>query len=722
MRWIGALLVAAFWALALAGHATAGETVTTENVEASLISEVRAIKPGSTFTVALRQKIREGWHTYWSNPGDSGEPTTIDWTLPQGFKAGPIQWPHPVRLPFGPLVNFGYSNEVLLLVDIKAPADLLPGTQVTLRADAGWLVCEEICIPEEGALDITLPVTDGTSLKDSRWAAAFATTRAAMPRPTSWVASYGIINGQLGIFVVAPEVGRATMEEAAFFPHKGGVIRNAAEQRVEPRADGILLWTEPGSSLKAGGPLSGSRFGGVLVLRARGSQSAEAFEVTAAEGPIPVRALSSDALGTDGGETARIGLAFALLYAFLGGLILNVMPCVLPVLSIKALAFVSKSGKEMGAARIEALIYTAGVILSFVAIAATLILLREVGAEIGWGFQLQSPLVVALLASLFLLIGLNFQGVFEIGGSFQNTGQGLAAQSGSLGAFFTGVLAVVVATPCTVPFMGAAIGYAVTQSSLDALLIFAMLGFGMALPFFLVSIFPSVISSLPRPGLWMVRLKEFLAFPMYMTAAWLVWVMTLQLGSEDALFPIFVVAIALAFAAWSFGVSQRDGGPLGVIGAGLGLIIAGVFLTFISPLPVPSNGRATAEQAGSGPISQHFTPERLASLRAEGRPVFVNLTAAWCITCQVNEQVALSSASMREEFERRNIAYLKGDWTNRDPVISRVLEAYGRAGVPLYLYFAPNADHAEILPQLLTEGILLSSIESADTAEARGPQ
>ena len=699
--------------MAPAGAWAASDEVVTPHMEARLIPEGKAIQPGETFTVGLRQIIKDGWHTYWKNPGDSGEATAIEWNLPEGFKVGPIQWPHPERIPTGPLVNFGYAGTVTLLVDITAPKDLVTGASVILKADASWLVCEDVCIPEEGSFELAMPVTDGMALHDSRWSEDFRAARAALPQTTPWPAAFQADANTFNLFIPAPEIGRRGASAAVFFPDKPDLIRNAADQLVDVRVQGVLIRTEAGRllTMKDAPPLTD--VSGVLVVTPRDGGPKEAYQIQALEGPMPILPISADTLGAPQSDTSW---PMAILFAFLGGVILNLMPCVFPILSMKAFTFMSKAGKELSSARAEALVYSLGAVLSFVAIGGLLLTLREAGAEIGWGFQLQSPLIVTLLALLFLVVGLNLSGVFEFGGGLQDTGRGLMARSGMIGAFFTGVLAVVVAAPCTAPFMAVAIGWAVVQPSWIAQSVFAMLGLGMALPFLVLAVFPRLISVLPKPGLWMLRLKEFLAFPMYGSAAWLVWVLTEQLGA-DGLVIALTAGVLVAFAAWAFGVAQRDGGTLPFASAGLGAVIAMTILWILPSMPVPARESSLAAQTGNGPVAEVFSPERLDQMRAGNKPVFVNLTAAWCITCLVNEQVALSSKTVADAFRDKGVAYLKGDWTNRDPVITRVLEAYGRSGVPLYLYYAPGAAKAEILPQILTEGMVLETIEGKVAAQ-----
>jgi len=688
--------------LGLAGPAAAleGAAVSTPNVEARLVAETDGVQPGGTVTVALRLRIREHWHTYWLNPGDSGEPTSIDWTLPEGVTAGALQFPYPHRIEVGPLVNFGYDGTVLHLADIKVPDDAAPGTTVPLKADAVWLVCDDICIPEEASLTLDLPVAAAPPAADPAYAAEFAATRAMLPTPSPWPAVFALQDGALALALDAPDLAKAGLAAAVLFPMSAGHIKNAAPQTLEVRAGRLVIAAEAGRHFAT--PEKAAKVAAipaVVVLTGQDGQT-RAFELTATPGPVPPPAAAA---GRDG----ALPLWTALAFAFLGGLILNLMPCVFPVLSMKALALAKKGGGDLGGARAGGLAYTAGVVLSFLALGGALLALRGAGEAVGWGFQLQSPPVVAGLALLFFAIGLNLMGVFEVGTRLQAAG---AARTGGglVGSFLTGILAAIVAAPCTAPFMGGAIFTALTQPVPVALAIFGALGLGMAAPYLALTLSPGLVRLMPKPGLWMVRLKQVLAFPMFGSAAWLVWVLALSAGPQ-ALALVLAAIIVAGFALWLWGVIQQSGGGWVVRGAAASAALAVVAALVVIPgLAAPA--ATAASDTGAGPRWEAYSPARLDSLRAEGRPVFVNLTAAWCVTCLVNEEVALSSAGLAAAFQKAGIVYLKGDWTNRDADISRLLEAHGRAGVPLYLYFAPGAAEPAILPQLLTESIVMDAL------------
>jgi thiol:disulfide interchange protein/DsbC/DsbD-like thiol-disulfide interchange protein len=659
-------------------------------VQTRLIAERDAVAPGGTLTLAFEQDIAAGWHTYWLNPGDVGQPTTLAWSLPAGWKAGELQWPYPVRLPVGPFMDFGYEGKVWLLAALTAPANARPGDVVTLKADATWLVCKEVCIPEEATL--TLPVRIGTPSGAGR-AAAFAAARARLPAPSPWAARYRL-GAALDLFVAARPLAQAHPLGAAFFPLASGMVKGPAPQSMGFAASGLVLRLAAGKALvKNGGALEG-----VLVLSSADG-STQALQIKAQPGPVP------DADFSGGPGDTGIGLLLALLLAFAGGLILNLMPCVLPVLAMKAFALSSQAGRDRGEAVRESLAYGVGAIFSFVGLGALLLALRAGGEAIGWGFQLQEPLVVAGFALLMFGVGLNLSGVFEVAGF--GGGDNLARAGGVVGSFFTGVLAVAVAAPCTAPFMAAALGYALTQPALPALGIFLALGFGFAAPFVAVGVSPLLMRALPRPGAWMIRFKQALAFAMYGTAAWLTWVLAQQAGA-NAVAAVLAAAIAVGFGAWIWGLS-RSFGPRGRgVGALVTLIAIVLALSSLALL------KPAAAQQGSvnvtGIPSEPYSATRLAALRAENRAVFVNATAAWCITCLVNDEAALSGARVRQAFAERHVAYVVADWTRRDPEITALLAAHGRSGVPLYLYYAPGAAAPAVLPQILTEGEVLAAL------------
>jgi thiol:disulfide interchange protein/DsbC/DsbD-like thiol-disulfide interchange protein len=657
-------------------------------VQARLVAEQDQVAPGATVTIALEENIRPGWHTYWRNPGDAGAPSEIQWSLPQGWQAGEIEWPYPKELPVGPLMDFGYEGKIWLLTLLHVPAGAKPGA-VFVHATASWLVCKEVCIPEEAHLALPLNIGTAASPPFPNIAAEFAAARARLPAGAPWPATFAW-DKALDLYIA---IGTAShLAQAHFFPYHGGVIQGMAPQTLGAARNGVVLQLAPEKKTHPPRVIDG-----VLELISDDGVVVHAYAVRARPGMVPTATFEDSP-----GQSLPLALAFA----FLGGLILNLMPCVLPILAMKALAIAGKSGKESRHAMQESLAYGLGAVLSFLVLGGVIIALRSGGHAIGWGFQLQEPGAVACFALLMFAVALNLSGVFEIPG--MGAGQALAGRGGLAGAFFTGGLAVAVAAPCTAPFMAGALGYALLHSDAVALGVFAALGLGFALPFTAIGIWPGLRRLLPRPGAWMPRLRQLLAFPMYATALWLAWVLGIQ-SDMGHLIGLLVAAFALAFGLWVLGATQNAQGPmqrLGVLPVVLALVGLPILVAMLHRTPQAATLPALADIP-----SQSFTPMRLNALRAEHRPVFVNATAAWCVTCLVNERVALNDARVRAAFHARNVAYLVADWSRRSPDVSALLDAHGRDGVPLYLYYAPNAAEAKVLPQILTTGEILSTLD-----------
>lgn len=692
-------------ALATAVEA-ASDRAATDQVSARLLASVEAVRPGAEFYLGVHQQIIPHWHTYWSNPGDSGNPTTIEWSLPPGALAGDILWPAPSRFSMGPITNYGYENQVTLLTLVKAPSDLEVGGTFRVAALVDWLVCQEECIPQQVELELSLPVVavdaadagpgEGNALIDE----ALARLPVANPYPltaSQSVASEG--QKSLVIDVVIPQVQIPHIQDIWFYPYEWGRIQQSAPQHVKTTDQGVSLVLQVGEA-----PLSiAQQLSGVLVIQEAISETgalvARGFEVdvTLNESVVAVNAEVSSVLG-------------AMLLALLGGLILNLMPCVFPVLSIKALSLISHADQSPRQIRFHGLAYTLGVVGSFVLLALVLIALKSAGNQIGWGFQYQSPLFVAAVAYLMFAVGLSLSGVFYLGGAAAGVGSSLAEKPGYQGSFFTGVLATIVATPCTAPFMAAALGYALAQPSLVVLAVFSSLGFGLALPYLLLTHWPRLQRWLPRPGAWMEQLKQLLAFPMYAAAIWLVWVLVQQAGI-DALIVALGGMLAISLAAWIYTNSRSSGisaQRLGTI-ASL-LLVTAVIATTVSNFSAANN---TADKSVS-PANSHweaFSEARLTELQADGKAVFVNFTAAWCISCLVNEKVALSDSAVIDAFTSGEIHYLKGDWTNRDPHITAFLARFNRSGVPLYLFYPAGESTPQVLPQILTPDIVIAAVK-----------
>lgn len=697
-RFFLALLTVGF-AVLTGTDASADNSVQRDHVRATLIPEVSSVRPGGTFWVALRQEIKPHWHTYWINPGDSGLPTTIAWTLPQGAEAGPIVWPAPIRFPLGPLINFGYAGEAWLLTEITAPGDAKPGSTLDVAAQANWLACAEICVPEEAALTIQVPIAAETRM-DPDAASGFVQARAALPQPAPWPAQYVSTKDGFRLVLAMPKDMAAAVSDSFVFPEQLDAVENAAKQPRNAAKDGLVIDLQRGVlGLKPGEDLTG-----VVELTEGKGAGGQVHRFAFAAAPAPAGA----AIGSMGGGEGT-GLSLALLLAFAGGLILNLMPCVFPILSMKAVGLVRLADKERRAARGHGLLFGAGVLISFAVLAGVLIALRAGGVAAGWGFQLQTPWFVLLLSYLMFAVGLNLSGFFQIGGRFADAGGALAAKPGKAGAFFTGVLAVLVATPCTAPFMGAALGFALAQPALPALAVFLALGAGMAAPYVVLSCSPALLRALPKPGPWMERFRQLLAFPMYATAAWLVWVLAQQSPASGIALALGGF-ILIAFAVWL--MRQMDGSrrPWRMAYAVLAALALGGALSTLRFVEAAAAPAAAGRMGGEAASAEPWSAARLEALRAEGRPVLVNFTAAWCITCLVNERAALSTQGVRAALKEKNVAYLKGDWTRQDAAITAALAAFGRSGVPLYVLYPPGGEPV-VLPQILTESGVVEELK-----------
>lgn len=659
-------------------------------VKAELIAEPAAIVPGQPFYVGIRLTMKEHWHTYWRNPGDSGEPTEVKWKLPQGFAAGEIEWPVPSIIRVGPVASFGYEGEAILLARITPPRDVKPGTSVTLDAEISYLVCEKECIPGEATLSLPLSVTTGGNATPP--SQTFDEARSKLPQPSPWSAEFSADAGQITLAFNAAGLRTDAVRSATFFPYDNNLIVNTTPQTLSKEGEGAQLAIER-SQITASMP---QRVDGVLAIEedVDGKIVRHAFAVSAA----PATASS-------------ITLLQAVLLALVAGVILNLMPCVFPVLSLKILHLTQHAGEAPHRLRLHGIAYTLGILVCFTILAGVLFALRAGGAEIGWGFQLQSPLVVAVLAFVLFAMGLSLSGVLSIGTSLTRVGgSSLMQRQGLSGSFFAGTLATVVATPCTAPFMGACIGFALTQPFLLGLSVFLALGFGLALPFLVLAFVPNLQQRLPRPGRWMETLKQFLAFPLYGTVAWLIWVLSFQVGSAGLLAALAGLVL-IGFGAWAFDLSQsRRGGFSRAFQGVAALALIGVVMTAFAINRDRTGDASTAQVAAQDTGYEAFTQQKLDTLLAGDKPVFVNMTAAWCITCLVNERTALSTKSVRGAFENKGITYLKGDWTNRNPEITRLLERFGRSGVPLYVFYRGKGEPI-VLPQLLTESIVLEQMQ-----------
>lgn len=720
------LLLLALWFLALVATDLFAASVKTPHVEAEIISRHHAVQPGQPIEAALRLKIIDHWHTYWRNPGDSGLPTKLTWSLPPGVTAGPIEWPYPKQLPLGPLMNFGYDGEVLHLVKLQTPTTLKAGQNVNLSAKAEWLVCSDVCIPESADLIISLPVVASAPLPDTRWAAAFTSANAALPVSISGWTARTTIEGNKATLDLTPSPGEALKSGGYFFyPLREEIIANAGKQIAVIGADGLHL------TIPLADPVNSAltTLEGVLVSN-QGWGKAHAGKAITVSAAVTY-ANTSPAIGnvkavppagskttpTASQYTSDLGLAVALLFAFIGGLILNLMPCVFPVLGIKVMSFVQHAHGEQKLLRQQGLAFLSGVVISFWVLAGLLAVLRATGESIGWGFQLQSPVFVTVLAMLFLLMALNLSGVFEFGmrlqsaaGNLQTAGKG-NNRSNLMDAFLSGVLATIIATPCTAPFMGAALGYTLAQPAYVSMLVFTSVALGMAAPIMALSMFPAWLRYLPKPGAWMDTFKQFMAFPLFATVAWLAWVLGSQQGNDGMGMLLFGMVV-VAFGAWLYGRWQLDN-PVRASVAAILLLLAGAAIAWPNATPPSAALGAGASNASDGWVP--FSKQKVAELQAQGRPVFIDFTATWCITCQVNKRIALNQPEVLKRFEELNIVRMKADWTVKDPAITEALAEFGRNGVPLYVFY-PVAGQAQILPEVLTPAIVLSAITPQNAA------
>ena len=681
------LLAAILVAAANPVPAVSSGSVERDHIVVELVSEQAVAHAGETFRVGLSMQHAPNWHTYWENPGDSGLQTRFEWQLPEGAVAGPIEWPYPERIPVEHLVNYGYSDHILLPVAISVPSDWPDDQDFALKLTADWLICEVECIPGKAELSMTIPVqtaSHNAHTEPSTFAALFAEVERRIPTPVAWPARFSTEGDQLGL-QIEPD---ASIQGAdlTFFPAEASLIEHAAEPFIVHQA-GLLQIVQPLSPFFRGAPESLS-----LVLVDQDSQ--RAFELTAVPDSLqsvaPAATVESD-----------MSLIIVLALALAGGVLLNLMPCVFPVLSLKAMSLVSSADHSP---RGHGLAYTLGVLFSFAVLAGALLALRAAGEAIGWGFQLQSPWFIAALIYLLFMMGLSLSGMFEFGTRWMGMGQSLTEQKGLRGSFFTGVLATLVASPCTAPFMGTALGVAVTLPALQALLVFLSLGFGLALPMLLLTLIPALARWLPRPGAWMETFKQAMAFPLYLTVVWLLWVLARQTGA-DALAAVLLGMVMLAFAAW-LGARPEKAGSLNTLrhsAVGLSLMIAVVAVV-------------AAERANPATVQpedvwwEPWSASALAEINADpSRGALVNMTADWCVTCLVNERIALSHEDVRTTMEANDIVYLKGDWTRRDDAITEYLAQYGRNGVPLYVYYPPghHPGEPEVLPQILTPGLVI---------------
>jgi thiol:disulfide interchange protein DsbD len=670
-------------------------------VNASLVAADASVRAGAPITVALHLVHQPHWHSYWVNPG-TGLPTTLKWTLPEGWKAGGILWPAPTLLTdsSGAVIGNGYDGDLLLPVTLTPPADLKPGTTVELRADADWLMCQNECVPGNAKLTLDLPVRAEIPLPDPVWGARIRAVLSQLPAgDPSWTVSAALEskNATLTVQSSGKAASPARSPDGLHFFSEDGVIASDLPQTVASDGKGGFTLTLP---VSADGPKNPQRLVGVLTSKQgwRTDGSLPGLRIDAAFGAAPLPVAGGPA---GSGPPAAGGLVGTLALAFIGGLILNLMPCVFPVLGIKILGFVNQAGADRRKVTLHGLVFTAGVVLSFWVLAGILAVLREGGSQLGWGFQLQSPAFVFGLAAAMLAFALNMSGVFEFGLTATGIGSQLQSKSGLVGSFLTGALATVAATPCAAPFLAPALGAALALSTAESFAIFTVIAIGLSSPYLVLSAFPSAVKVLPRPGAWMETFKQAMAFPLYATVAYLVWVLAGQVP-ENAFLSVLLGLVLVAMGVWFYGRWNAPGASPGRARFGMAACLVFLALGAWAGWPTPA--------APTDIVWEKWSPGAVQGLRSEKRIVYVDFTARWCATCQANKRLVFHSEDVLRIFRERHIATLRGDWTNKDPQITAELAAYHRAAVPFNLIWLPGRADPVILPEILTPSVVLDAI------------
>ena len=704
--------------------------VKAQHLTAEIVSLAPSVSPGGSVDVGLVIALEEKWHVYWKNAGDSGEPPSIKWALPEGVTAGPLQFPVPTRLPLGPLMDFGYEDNTAFPVKISVASSVKPGP-IHLDAKVEWLVCREVCIPGKAHLGIDLTVAPNAPAGKELGALGAAIKSLPQPLQDNW--KFTVQGGKSTLALTLLSDEKVDAKDVGFYPEATDLIVNAADQAYVKQPGGFTLCLTRAEDPDHAGsyPKLPASLKGVLKLSdgegyevdapvtagensgcdaALAAAAAGATTKTVAAGPV------SSGVSTSSASTLTAMPAIGL--AFLGGIILNLMPCVFPVLFLKGLALVQSSGEERGRMRAHGLVYTLGILVSFWAIVAALLVLRASGSHIGWGFQLQSPTFIAVLAAGLFFFALSLAGQFDLGLSLTSAGGELAKKEGYAGSFFTGILATIVATPCTAPLMGAAIGYALAQPPLVTFAVFTALALGLATPYVLLTLQPAWTRLLPRPGAWMEVLKQLTAVPLFATVIWLAWVYgRLHIGGEtgaesDNIIYLLLCFLVLAIAGWVLG---RWPGKWSSAGVATVLVIAGLAIPLSHPTVriVVTGDQPQAQATGQPGLKwEPFSQATLDAARAAGKPVFIDFTAAWCLSCQVNEKLILHSAEVEQQLAARDFTLIRADWTQEDPAITAALAAVNRSGVPTYVVY-PSGGQAKVLPELLTKDLVLAAVKSS---------
>ncbi len=692
----------------------ASETVLPQKVESvqasspvvvTLLSEDGAIKAGTPFWVGVELKMADGWDTYWINPGDAGFPTKVDWKLPEGFSASSLHWPYPEKFVSQSMVGFGYTDSVMLLAEITPPQDLPSLQEVTLGANVSWLACKEQCVPGQAQVKLTLPVTAATPEKNGEMKQKFAEARSDLPQTLP-----GMTAGTKEQDIVLnfkPEPGQfKEIAEASFIPEMGEMIDYLAPQQLQKADEGLYTLKVKRAHPEMAPP---AHVKGVLLVSEKGEPESRAIQVDAQVSTIAAVGHHS------------INFPIAMIFAFLGGMILNVMPCVLPVIALKIFGFVKMANEKRGTVFKHGLAFAFGVVLSFWILSVLLLVLRAFGHGLGWGFQLQEPLFVVALTIVLFVLALSLFGVFEMGTSLVSLGNKSRIFSSPLASsFLSGVLATVVATPCTGPLLGPALGFAMTLPAFSSLSIFTAMGLGMACPYLVFAAFPKLVRFLPKPGDWLVVFRQLMGFLMMATCLWLAWVFAAQ-TSELALFVLLGSLLLIAIGGWIYGhfatpIRKKSTRMISSVLAAVIIATGSMSAVMTAKAHKTAKENVAVAVENENGAWQAYSPEKVAELRNVGTPVFVDFTAKWCLICQANK-VILHSSEVQKAFEQKGVVTMTADWTKKDPVITEALQHLGRSGVPVYVLYSGNPiESPYILPQTLTGGVVSDYLNKLGTS------
>jgi len=708
--------------LAPIGTYALGEEIT-PHVATQLVSEVVHVQNGQPFWVGIHLKMDPEWHTYWENPGEAGLATSVEWDLPEGFQISSLHWPVPQKFELNGFVNYGYENEVLLMAMVTPPSNLEVDQNVSIKANVNWLECKESCIPSEAQHILTLPVVNHTPEWTPEWHTYFQKSRLDHPITTqAWQVTAHYHNNDLGLLIIGKEDNLPPLKDNISFFSKNPDIHLNKDQSLIRLKQGYFLKLIPSDEFKPG---EKSTLSGILY-NPNGWLKDHPAKALTIHSDIIQGLPQTPPLTPIAQTVASVGILKAIFFAFIGGIILNLMPCVFPVLSIKILSFIQKSGQNTKTLKLHGVLFSMGVLVSFWTLSFLLIALRASGEQLGWGFQLQSSYFVIFLCGLLVLIGLNLAGVFEFGARLSNLSGKLKNADGLFGSFSSGVLATVLATPCTAPFMGSALGFALSQDPLNAFYIFSALAAGMALPYVFLSFFPKFLQFLPKPGPWMETFKQAMAFPIFGTVLWLLWVFSHRATGDELIAVLFGLLI-ISCAAWIYGrfVTQGQSTLKRINGTILTLLLlgGGGFVSYEAALgqdstSITHNENLSGEQTYLGYHGlevQPFSEGLVENLRREGKGVFVDFTARWCLTCQVNKKIVFGNKKVRQYFKNHDIVILKADWTNHNDYITESLNAFGRSGVPFSVYYPPSISAKPIpLPEVLTPKIVLDTLKKVE--------